>query len=244
MKECAFCSHTGKLSAEHIVSAWMKPLFPGPVKARYGSGDEFIRDSMDWKAKVVCETCNNTWMSKIESEHAKPVLTPLLTGETDVPIGLAEAHSMALFAFKTAVVLDHAGRDREPFFSRRVRYAFRERQAIPSFVQMWFTAFAGHRGNGRVLSMYHEGTDADGYRLQMYCCTCAFGHLVLQVLAVKQIGSLAFRSLTPFRPELAIPFWPRLPRGPLWPPPLALRTQDDFTAFAGRWQNIEVADSF
>jgi len=40
---------------------------------------------MDWKVRVVCEKCNNTWMSDIEHNHAKPVLTPLVTGQMNIP---------------------------------------------------------------------------------------------------------------------------------------------------------------
>src|ERR1017187_10244882 len=115
MKECAFCEHTGKLSAEHIASDWMKDLFPGRRTAWFfnretGVRKNFDSDSMDWTAKVVCESCNNGWMSDIESHHAKPALTPLITGEMDIPINLERAQSMALFAFKTAVILDHSQR--------------------------------------------------------------------------------------------------------------------------------------
>src|ERR1700677_4836142 len=114
MKECAFCPHTAKLSAEHIVSAWMDELFVGPVKTKITDTAGFVREwkssELDWKAKVVCGPCNNTWMSEIESKHAKPVMTPLIKGDSAFPIGSSEAHSLALFAFKTAVVLDHAHR--------------------------------------------------------------------------------------------------------------------------------------
>ena len=34
-----------------------------------------------WKARVVCGDCNNGWMSDLENDHAKPVLTPLITGD-------------------------------------------------------------------------------------------------------------------------------------------------------------------
>src|SRR5260370_38193237 len=108
MPECAFCEHVGKLSSEHIVSQWLSKLFPGPITVKYGSGgnipEEFQTDSMDYKAKVVCKKCNETWMSDIESKHAKPVLTPLVTGQSGIPIDKTSAHSLAIFAFKTAIV--------------------------------------------------------------------------------------------------------------------------------------------
>jgi hypothetical protein len=240
MKECGFCDYTGKMSAEHIVSEWMRGLFPGPIRARYGDAKEFKTDSMDWKTRVVCAKCNNTWMSNIESQHAKPVLTPLMRGVVNLPIGLAESRSIALFAFKTAMVLDLANRDRTPFYSRRIRHAFKEHGNIPPSVQMWLCGYAGHRGGGQVRTLYHEGRTADGYTAQMYACTCAFGHFVFQVLGVKQIGEFSFRSLAPFKPDLAVPFWPRLVRNFVWPHRVALKSRDEFIAFSDRWQKVEI----
>jgi hypothetical protein len=86
MKECAFCTNSGKMSAEHIFARWVQDLFPAKRIAFYigGSADRsrrFEAETIDWKAKVVCANCNNTWMSDIESVHGKPVLTPFIVGE-------------------------------------------------------------------------------------------------------------------------------------------------------------------
>src|ERR1017187_7135346 len=216
MRECAFCDHTGKLSAEHIASQWMRDLFPGRKTAWFKSDSvkekrRFETDSMDWTAKVVCENCNNTWMSDIETDHAQPALTPLITGQMDIPIDRSRAHSMSLFAFKTAVIMDHQQRrDVGPFFSKRIRYAFREHLAIPGIVKMWFCGYKGHRGNGQFKTAYYKGETSSSDHCLMYVCTCAIGHFVFQLLAVKQIGNAQFRPLGGFE-GLAVPFWPAIP---------------------------------
>src|ERR1035438_7369483 len=156
----------------------MEKLFPGDVEIqrqdRDGNLTVRMSDEIDWKARVVCKKCNETWMSNIESQHAEPVLTPLITGELDLPIGLAEARSIALFSFKTAVVLDHANRRAEsPFFDRRSRHLFRKSLAIPISVQMWLCGFIKHRGNGRFTTLYHKPETASGDSWLMYVCTCA-----------------------------------------------------------------------
>jgi hypothetical protein len=120
-RECAFCPATAKMSGEHIWSDWMNGLLPG--KKRFISKDkdgkvifQRIAKELDWTAKVVCKPCNETWMSKIEGDHAKPSMEDLITGKLDIPIMQSRANSIALFGFKTAVVLDHLRRDPEPFF--------------------------------------------------------------------------------------------------------------------------------
>lgn len=242
MKECAFCEHTGKLSAEHIASEWMRDLFPGRRTAWFISGNmkekkRFETDAMDWKARVVCENCNNTWMSNIEKEHAKPALTPLITGQMDIPIDRARAHSMALFAFKTAVVLDHTQRLQEPFFSKRIRHAFRQHLTIPNIVNMWFCGCKGHRGGGQFKTAYMKGNASTPDQCLMYVCTCAIGCYVFQVLAVRQIGNARFSPFGGLE-GLGVPFWPAVPRDYVWPPRFALDGIPQFEAFADRWRNV------
>jgi len=242
MKECAFCDHKGKLSAEHIASAWMMDLFPGRRNAWFISGDakeriDFETDSMDWKARVVCANCNNTWMSDIERQHAKPALTPLITGEMDIPVDLSRAHSIALFAFKTAVVLDHSQRTRAPFFSKRQRYAFRLHRMIPGNVNMWFCGIKDHRGGGQFKTAYLTGKPSTADESLMYACTCALGCFVFQVLAVKQVGNARFRPLGGFE-GLGEPFFPAIRRGYIWPLQFALDGVSQFELFADRWRNV------
>lgn len=179
-------------------------------------------------------------MSEIENKHAKPVLTPLITGEVDISIGQSEAKSIALFAFKTAVILDHAQRDRSPFFALRLRYAFRESQFIPLFVRMWICGFAD-RKHGQSAGVYHKGTIPPAYPLEMYTCTCAIGHFVFQLLAVKQT-----RSSTMIEPglrkfdHLSVPLWPQVYPCFVWPTSEVLRTKGDFLSYATRWNNARV----
>lgn len=244
MKECAFCDHTGKLSAEHIASDWMRDLSPRRKTAWFSSDNvkekrRFETDSMDWTAKVVCESCNNGWMSEIEGQHAKPSLTPLITGQMGIPIDRSCAHSISLFVFKTAVIMDHQQRrDEGPFFSKRIRHAFRLHRAIPGNVNMWFCGYKGHRGNAQFKTAYMKGQSSPSNHWLMYVCTCAFGHFVIQLLAVKQIGNASFRPSGGFE-GLSVPFWPEVPRDYVWPSPFALDGVAQFEAFADRWTVVQ-----
>ena len=108
MKECALCSHSANLTGEHVMSDWMNALFPMSSQGKWmgirtdekGQITEWQSKSLDQKARVVCEECNGTWMSDIESQHAKPVMTPLIQGELHIPLSQPNARSIALFAFK------------------------------------------------------------------------------------------------------------------------------------------------
>jgi hypothetical protein len=246
-RECAFCAHTGKLSNEHIFAKWVRDLFPGTTDAYYIGGssnrnERFVTEKIDWKAKVVCDKCNNTWMSDIENVHGNPVLTPLVTGrETDLPITQTMARSIAIYAFKTAVVQNHADHKSNPFFPARVRHAFRANHSIPDDVSVWICGIKQELPNIKVASTYYRGQLSPTYHWQMYAFTCQIGHLVIQVLAVKQPGEIGFRSLSGYE-DIAILVSPDILPGRTWPGRYIF-DGDRFLDFATRWEHVEPFES-
>ena len=235
------------MSAEHITSKWMGKMFPDEKEFRrvdrFGNRREWTAPGLDITAKVVCIECNMGWMSKtIEDKHAKPAMSPLMLGEINAPFGKKEARSLALFAYKSAIVLDYAQRHREPFFSRRLRHAFREHLFIPRMVGMWMAPYVPdnyrRRFDHRV--SLHKGELTPGNELQTYVCTFGLGALAFQVLAWKQLYIANFRPLTGFD-DLAVPFWPVLPPDYVWPGFHRLRSFDHFKEFHERWDSVAPA---
>lgn len=91
---CIFCEEIRKLSGEHVWGNWTKdyvertsnkhnhanvfvprPGEPEPAAVRIRAGDP-----LDSKVHVVCEPCNNGWLSQIQNQ-AKGLLIPLFKGE-------------------------------------------------------------------------------------------------------------------------------------------------------------------
>lgn len=248
MKECAFCPHTAKLSAEHIVSDWINDLFPGKkkfsLKTAQGVDTEWTSNSLDWRAKVVCETCNNTWMSEIENNHAKPALTDLIIGNTDIAFTESRARSITFSAFKTGVILDHSQRDRQPFFSRRIRYAFRDTstyqltlmfgraRTFQDPAETFIPATKQERCHLKIILL-------PPIRLSFMCLRGLLDIFCFQFVAVKQIVAVPFAPNLRFD-NLAVPIWPRLHTGYLWPERVALRNKQQFEVFAERWRKIDI----
>jgi hypothetical protein len=110
-------------------------------------------------------------MSDIEGNHAKPALTSLIKCETGIPITIEKARSIALFAFKTAVVMDHAHHRNEPWFSRRLRHSFGKDQLISDAVEMWIGGIAKHKKTINLESSYFSGELTLGYHVHSYVCT-------------------------------------------------------------------------
>jgi hypothetical protein len=225
----------------------MRELFPGKKLASYSTTDgddrQYPMEELDWKATVVCDTCNNGWMSDIEAQHAKPVLTPLITGQQEIPIGLPAARSIALFAFKTALVLDSVyNRGKETFFDRSQRYKFKEELSIPASVRMWLCPYAGNRTGGRFVPLFLKEQFPSGNYLEMYICTFALGHIAVQVVSAKVSGIVTIDPTLNLE-SLAVPFWPELYPGYVWPGNVALLSRQEFISFAYRWGNVKVTFS-
>jgi hypothetical protein len=244
MKECAFCDHQGKLTAEHIVSDWMESLFPGKkaIRQRLATGKVLTRTAseMDFKAGVVCEPCNTGWMSNIESQYAIPTLTPMITGLSGISIGQAEAVAIASFAFLKAVVIDHSQRKNEPFFSRDARHAFRLTQSIPSNVYIWIFGYRGHIGSGRVKANYLKGHFSPSGNFELYVCTCLFGTFGFQLVAINQTGPSTI-SPTLGLDRYAVPISPSVPKNFVWPNPFLVANMEEFEMFVNRWNSVDIA---
>jgi hypothetical protein len=90
---CAFCGEAG-VTDEHIIADWIKRLLPvetkhhrfrGAKSAEGSSNKTGLRQlqgsAFTAKTRKVCARCNSGWMSELE-ELARPLLTPLIHGET------------------------------------------------------------------------------------------------------------------------------------------------------------------
>jgi hypothetical protein len=238
-QECAFCPETANRSGEHLWSDWMAELLPGKKQLTIRGTNREIKQrwtskTLDWTAKVVCQKCNNGWMSDIESYHAKPSMSDLIIGKDDIQIDQAKADSIALFAFKSAVVVDYLRRAEEPFFDRSTRHNFKNSLSIPKDVGMWLTKFA-QPGRGEISTTYLKGNPPDGNGIEMYVCTYAVEYLVIQVVGFRHPGLRGISTKDKFT---AVPFWPRIADAFVWPPAEILQSVDEFKAFSDRWNDV------
>jgi hypothetical protein len=235
------------MTAEHLWSEWMGSLsqskgFTFRQKDEHGKIlKEWHSQSIDLTAKVVCEPCNGGWMSRLENQYAKPALTDLIIGNKALTISQSRANSIALFAFKSAVIIDHMRRDKPPFFRRSARHEFRRALTIPDGVQMWLAGFLP-RGSGRFNTYYSDVSIDPRGRLDLYVCTYGVRHFVFQVVAARYAGIPSFSPKPGFE-YLAVPFWPELvniSQGRAWPPQDVLRSRSDFDKFSERWGEISI----
>jgi hypothetical protein len=243
MPECAYCSYVGKLSREHIISKWISGLSDGMKYVEAWDTDGFEAKYQakiyDLAPRVVCAECNKTWMSNIESKYAKPFISPLILGETGIPISPSCARALAYFAFNIAVTLDYKRENAPSFFPRPVRHAFRESLEIPENVHMWMFSRTGADKGVSLHAGYFASTPVPTCTIEIYSCTMGIGSFGFQVATVNQLGN----GVSSISPEvefdhLAVPFWPLLPIDLVWPIFDSIRSENDLTAFSLRWKTL------
>src|SRR4029079_12587905 len=137
MKPCIFCPNPRtKKRGEHLWDDWInredgKPIRrPGTVTI-YGEDGAIVRqypsDRLDVTSDVVCDPCNNTWMSDLSTE-AKHRLEPLIRRADPTDFHEADLLTIAAFAFLKSAVLDWSTIElnRKPCISRTACVSFRE----------------------------------------------------------------------------------------------------------------------
>jgi hypothetical protein len=232
MRKCAFCSTDAvKRGGEHIWDDWLNRALPSErfrVKQRLSHRDafkEYDRKVIKEKLPVVCEKCNNTWMSDLTGRVKDHFQDAIING-TSLSFAVRDTALLAAFAFMKAVVADHAIQKDYPCFTRTDRERFRESLTIPSGVQMWIAAYQGvKRYSGRCCNaILTPNEPSPFYGIEFYSFTYVVGQLALQVHAAR--WKHIHRRIIPlpvinphdqWRPA-AIRFWPSDGSTFSWPP--------------------------
>ena len=109
-RACVFCGGPAN-SSEHAFPQWLNDLLPADAmthrRTAAQSGDvksAWVHSGFDFKVKQVCRQCNNGWMSRLE-DSTKELLIPLLTNERTHDITPSEQTRLAIWGYKTAIVL-------------------------------------------------------------------------------------------------------------------------------------------
>lgn len=239
--ECCFCpSMDAKLSGEHIWSEWMGKLFPelGKTRVTFGKLDlhgsivlQWQASEVDMTARVVCEPCNNGWMSRLENDFAKPAMADLILGKRVGQIMPKRARGISLFAFKTAIIANRSSAESEFFFSKSERFEFRKSLTIPPNVSMWL--FGMEPTNGGGIRSFNVSYPPD---VTLNVCSFWIGQLGFQVVSPKASGHYSLESI-PTPTELTFPFYPALNRAVRWPRRKVLGVKA-FHDFSNRWNAV------
>lgn len=121
--KCIFCGGGG-LTKEHVFAQWLHPYLPIDDRPNHESFFEHILpggpqteirtrsgDPHSGKLRVVCRSCNNGWMSRLQTQ-TKPILLPLVSGERTI-LWKRQAQTLASWATMFVMVTEWARRNSE-----------------------------------------------------------------------------------------------------------------------------------
>lgn len=234
MRQCLFCDAQAD-SREDTIPTWIIKGFgggKGPFHLTYGQSPRISLTTAVQKAVVVCESCNNGWMCRLE-ETVKPIISPLMH-DISFRLDLPQQHVVSQWALKTAMVRDGAARKRPFCYEREMCETLRLRSSIPPRT----TVLLARCNSPRAICAFFTDlwiTVNDIPKGAHGCvATFVFGYLVIQVLTVvptPENRDAAIRidsKVGPWAESLSA-IWPP-GRNITWPPPTSFtiaRPDDD-----------------
>jgi hypothetical protein len=117
--DCIFCGRRRPASEEDVISKWIRRTLnltseviirgePTGATARA----QHLRITLE---NMVCEICNNTWMSRLENRGVKPFLEPMLTNKHGVNLDAARQRDLAKWAVMKVLLMEYAMRQRRAY---------------------------------------------------------------------------------------------------------------------------------
>jgi hypothetical protein len=216
------------VTAEHVWPQWISKYLP-KVKAEHLVISEVegedrtvqfrgLRVPFTTEVNCVCELCNTGWMAELE-HTAEHELHAMIEGKHQTLHGWRQSIA-ATWAFKTAIMIEQAGRPDLRAIPPEIYTPFRQYLTPPPFSQVWIAAYRGISGH-----FYGHGS----MRLLITSDGVPIPNDLTAYGGCLQVGALAFRLFGHLirngprkvpQGDLArclVPIWPVTPRTE-WPP--------------------------
>ncbi|MFI4957364.1 MAG: hypothetical protein ACHQAX_09190 [Gammaproteobacteria bacterium] len=226
IKTCIYCQNTS-LTKEHFWPKWLHDHIPDPPSnsrsySIFESGIEIDKGERPGHLKnkiirKVCQSCNNGWMSTIESSVI-PILKKMLNGSC--VLNENQILNLAQWIFLKVTTAEH---DREDYVvtSKRHLVEFKSSLDIPKNFNIWLGKFdSGSGGTAYVrrsatISLSPTCFLETGTNFNTQTVTFCIGEIILHVRH-STILSLNFDTLVP-DPDCLMPLYPDI--GSIhWPP--------------------------
>ena len=205
-RPCIFCGRHGNKSKEHFYPEWLREFIAtdgvhnsATTVTQLGNAPKVLTGSsrrqghlITKKFRVVCESCNNGWMSQIESA-VKPILLAGVHG-VELSLDREKQRNLAAWVCLKAMVCEHSDAKlaSTPFVDR---HAFYNDRLIPEYFRLYIGA---HSTNSVTWVYRHSATISfdrttrpvllDGLQRNVQTTTFILGRLLFHLLAARVDG--------------------------------------------------------
>jgi hypothetical protein len=234
MNLCIFCKNLAD-SKEDLFPRWILRSVDTrePLYRQSGDAPPEITEDQEVRIPCVCQKCNNTWMSGMETT-VKKFLGPMIE-DLSFPLDRQNQQNLAEWAVKGAICNDAV--DIHPrFFTESECQEFRQKRSIPDRTRVFAARFTGRSldSNGVDFTLIEPNTGEVLVRGHIY--NVMVGHVVLQVLSwhpepQEKDKIIQFRAADGPWDKLTAQIWPIEKKSVNWPPPKSLSTVLDVTHY-------------
>jgi len=228
---CPFCDSSTDLTDEHVWPRWYSKELQ--ERGATPAGDNVRRGRIDLTVPV-CGTCNNTWMSVLETDTS-PLLTDMMRagmGESGpIRITFEQQARLATWAVKTAYLLDV---QRQPTVPRGFLNEFALQRAPNESTIVWvagYTPDVAARSAKRALDFQFRGGPTRNSP-NGFVVTFTIFNVLFQVVGHFNGGPAVMSGVRRRYESALFRIWPAPGADLIWPPSVAFSriSWDDLTA--------------
>lgn len=224
-KRCIFCQEEKKLSKEHLWPNWLNGYVEKCPKDKYineiYSGlpknvpelEKTLERSgnlLTLKFRVVCEECNNGWMSDIE-ESVKPFFIATMNGE-NIEIDENTQRSISEWVVLKSMVAEQSDGKTQVTPKKDLK-AFYLKRSIPDYFRIYIgnndlANFSEYMRYSCTVSLDLNGpkNNMEGYERNTQSISIVFGSVLIYVLACRETDVKLWRKLRLNELKLLFPF--------------------------------------
>jgi len=236
---CIFCGLRRPASDEDIVSKWIRrtlnPATEVIIRAEPTGAASRMQHLTVALEDMVCQECNNTWMSRLENRGVKPFLEPMLTNDHAVTLDQTQQRDLARWAVIKVLLMEHAMRQRRAHLRSTAGYPPSDPELAwlygndspPPRSRVWLGAFDA-RGRILVSTQSRLLTSAPmpgaAAPVAAHMTTLTIGHVLLQVFSTNFVladaQSVSAYDANPPQPyaQALSRIWPIRRHRLQWPP--------------------------
>jgi hypothetical protein len=234
MRTCLFSVKPAK-SKEHVWPDWIlqRPGFQQSIQHQIRGDKTRLLPSPHIKVKAVCKTCNEGWMSELESANI-PLIGSLMQ-DLALALNCFQQYKISMWAVKTAMVSEFVSRKHRPlFFDKAACEQLRVASDLPPLttVSLARHSFPDHLGVW--------GTDAwtTDKGIQAHVNTILVGHFVVQTVVLHLLTEKYGNAPIVVSPQpgprpwsqLCVDIWPTT-KSATWPPAFSFGGGGEFSVF-------------
>jgi len=187
---CRFCGEQRLRAKEHAWPQWLlkttdlTDALTRETHAGIAGGvvDQRVQSFQSMRDGHVCATCNNTWMSEIENA-TKPIIDRVIASKQFHALTGDEVSSLAVWAFKTAIVRNAATNYRKIVPADHYAHLYNNRTVAPE-VYVDAAICPTHKGLSGLQSQTFLGFMKPGYTMSAgrYNIVLAIESLLLRII--------------------------------------------------------------